>query len=132
AAAILAILVGKQGWPYGPGILFAVLVGTLSGTVVEVAVIRRLAKAPRVIVLVATIGVAELAQAVVHALPDYRTGDLQINYPSPMNSQWHIGTVGFGKFSIHNITVTGPELLAIIVVPLITVGLWWLLGHTNF
>ena len=61
-----------------------------SGTVVEIAIIRRLSKAPRVIVLVATIGIAELAQAVTHALPDYRTGELQIAYPSPMTSQWTI------------------------------------------
>src|SRR5579862_8455216 len=62
AAAVLAILVGKDGWPYWPGLIFAVLVGTLTGTVVEIAVIRRLSKAPRVIVLVATIGIAELCE----------------------------------------------------------------------
>ena len=72
------------------------------------AVIRRLSKAPRVIVLVATIGIAELCQAVVHALPDYRTGDLQISYPSPMNSQWTFTSVGFGPFHVHDITITGP------------------------
>src|SRR5438128_4042876 len=132
AAAILAVVVGKQGWPYWLGLIAALLVGTVSGTVVEIAIIRRLSKAPRVIVLVATIGVAELAQAVTHALPDYRTGDFQISYPSPMTAQWQIGNIGYGPFRIHNITVTGPELLAIIVVPIITLGLWWLLGHTHF
>ena len=132
AAAILAVVVGKQGWPYWFGLAGALLVGTLSGAVVEIAIIRRLSKAPRVIVLVATIGIAELAQAVTHALPDYRTGDLQISYPSPMTAHWQIGSIGYGPFRIHNITVTGPELLAIIVVPIITFGLWWLLGHTHF
>ena len=94
--------------------------------------IRRLVKAPRVIVLVATIGIAELCQAVVHALPDYRTGELQIAYPSPMTAQWTITSFGVGPFHVHDITVTGPQLLAIIVVPIITLGLWWLLGHTRF
>jgi len=132
AAAVLAVMVGKNHWPYWPGLIFAVLIGTLTGTVVEIAVIRRLSKAPRVIVLVATIGIAELCQAVVHAIPDYRTGQLQISYPSPMTSQWTISSFGFGPFHVHDITVTGPQLLAIIVVPIITVGLWWLLGHTRF
>jgi len=132
AAAVLAVLVGKNHWPYWPGLIFAVLIGTLTGTVVELAVIRRLSKAPRVIVLVATIGIAELCQAVVHAIPDYRTGQLQISYPSPMTSQWTISSFGFGPFHVHDITITGPQLLAIIVVPIITVGLWWLLGHTRF
>src|SRR5262249_31077179 len=62
------------------------------------------------------------AQGVTHALPDYRTGSLQTQYPSPMNSSWHVGSV----------TITGEQLLVLIVVPLITVGLWWLLGHTRF
>ncbi len=132
AAAVLAVMVGKSHWPYWPGLLFAVLIGTLSGTVVEIAIIRRLSKAPRVIVLVATIGIAELAQAVTHALPDYRTGDLQIAYPSPMTHQYQFRSIGFGPFHAHDITITGPQLLAIIVVPLIALGLWWLLGHTRF
>src|SRR5438445_9088951 len=51
AAAVLAVEVGKSHWPYWPGLLFAVLVGTASGAAVEIAIIRRLSKAPRVIVL---------------------------------------------------------------------------------
>jgi ABC-type branched-subunit amino acid transport system ATPase component/ABC-type branched-subunit amino acid transport system permease subunit len=132
ATAVLAVMVGKNGWPYWPGLLFAVAIGTLTGTVVEIAVIRRLAKAPRVIVLVATIGIAQLCEAVTHAIPDYRTGQLQTSYPSPMTSTWTISSFGAGPFHVHDITITGPQLLAIIVVPCITVGLWWLLGHTRF
>jgi branched-subunit amino acid ABC-type transport system permease component len=132
ATAVLAVMVGKNHWPYWPGLVFAVMIGTLTGTVAEIAVIRRLSKAPRVIVLVATIGIAELCQAVTHALPDYRTGSLQTAFPSPLTSQWTISSFGFGPFHAHDITVTGPQLMAIIVVPLITVGLWWLLGHTHF
>src|SRR5450432_2365874 len=49
AAAILAVLVGKNHWPYWFGLLAALLIGTLSGTIVEIAIIRRLSKAPRVI-----------------------------------------------------------------------------------
>jgi len=122
AAALLAVMVGEHHIPYWPGLVGALLIGTLSGTVIELAVIRRLFKAPRVIVLVATIGVAELARAVTYTLPDYRTGQLQTQYPTPISSQWHIGSV----------TVQGSQLLVLIVVPIITAGLWWLLGHTHF
>ena len=83
AAALLAFMVGKSHWPYWPALLFAVLAGTLAGTVVELTVIRRLFRAPRVIVLVATIGVAELARAVTLTLPDYRTGQLHPTSNSP-------------------------------------------------
>jgi ABC-type branched-subunit amino acid transport system ATPase component/ABC-type branched-subunit amino acid transport system permease subunit len=132
ATAVLAVMVGKNGWPYWPGLLFAVAIGTLTGTVVEIAVIRRLAKAPRVIVLVATIGIAQLCRAVVYAIPDYRAGQQQISFPSPMTSSWTISSFGVGPFHARNITITGPQLLAIIVVPIITIALWWLLGHTRF
>jgi ABC-type branched-subunit amino acid transport system ATPase component/ABC-type branched-subunit amino acid transport system permease subunit len=122
AAALLAVMAGKSHVPYWPALIGALLVGTFSGAVVELAVIRRLFKAPRVIVLVATIGVAELARAETLALPDYRTGELQTVYPTPISSHWEIGSV----------TVKGSQLLVLIVVPIVTLGLWWLLGHTNF
>ncbi len=75
------------------------------------------------IVLVATIGVAELAQAVTHRVARVPTpGTLQTPYPTPISSSGRSGSI----------TVKGAQLLALIVVPLITVGLWWLLGHTRF
>src|SRR6266851_3896103 len=93
AAALLAVMAGKHHIPYWPSLIGALLVGTFSGAIIELAVIRRLFKAPRVIVLVATIGVAELARAVTMTLPDYRTGQLQTAFPSPITSQWQLGTV---------------------------------------
>ena len=130
AAAVLAVMVGKSHWPYWPGLLFAVLIGTLIGhgrgdrgdpAAVQGAARDRARRDDRR---------RRARQAVTHALPDYRTGELQIAYPSPMTAQWTIKSVGLGPFHMHDITVTGPQLLAIIVVPLITLGLWWLLGHT--
>src|SRR5690349_23543316 len=58
SAALLATMVGTSHWPYWPALLVAVGAGTLAGTVVELVVIGRLFKAARVIVLVATVGVA--------------------------------------------------------------------------
>jgi ABC-type branched-subunit amino acid transport system ATPase component/ABC-type branched-subunit amino acid transport system permease subunit len=122
ATAVLAVLVVRSGWPYFPALLFALFVGTVAGAVIELAVIRRLFHAPRVIVLVATIGVAQLARAVTMQLPAYRTGKFQSQYPSPITGSWEIGSV----------TVTGPQLFVVIVVPVVALFLWWLLGHTPF
>ena len=123
-AALLAFMVGKSGWPYWPSLIFAVAAGTVSGTVVELVVIRRLFKAPRVIVLVATIGVAELARRsrrpCAPRLPHRPAPDDVSRARSP--ASWELGSV----------TVKGSQLLVLIVVPLITIGLWWLLGHTRF
>jgi ABC-type branched-subunit amino acid transport system ATPase component/ABC-type branched-subunit amino acid transport system permease subunit len=123
AAALLAIMVGVHHWPYWFAFAVALIVGAGSGTVVELAVIRRLFRAPRVIVLVATIGVAELAQAVTLALPGYQTGTLATAFPSPISGQWQLGG---------GVTLSGAQLLALIAVPLTTLGLWWLLNHTKF
>src|SRR3954466_5231531 len=104
AAGLLGVMAGAHGWPYWLSLVAALVVGTLTGALVELAVIRRLFRAPRVIVLVATIGVAELAQAVTHALPDYRTGDVQATFPSPITSHWNVGSV----------TIDGSQLLTLI------------------
>ena len=45
-------------------------VGTLYGALIELIVIRRLFDAPRVIVLVATIGIAQLSLAILAAYPE--------------------------------------------------------------
>ncbi len=123
AAALFAVMAGVHGWPYWPSLILSLLLGTLTGVLVELAVIRRLFKSPRVIVLVATIGVAQLCEAITLALPDYRTGSLQSHFPVPFEGQWQ---------PFLDIDVTASQLLVLIVVPLITVGLWWLLGHTAF
>ena len=123
ATALFAVMVGTSGWPYWLSLAIALVIGTLIGALIEVTVIRRLFKAPRVIVLVATIGVAQLCEAVTLALPEYRTGSLQTQFPLPFTGTWHPGL---------DIEVTASQVLILIIVPLIALGLWWLLGHTAF
>ena len=93
AAALLAVMVVRSHFPYWVALVLALLTTTAGGALVEMVVIRRLAKAPRVIVLVATIGVAELVQAIVRTLPDYRTGKFQTVFPTPMSSRWTISSL---------------------------------------
>ena len=123
ATALFAVMVGANGWPYWPSLAVALVLGTLIGVVIELVVIRRLFKAPRVIVFVATIGVAQLCEAVTLTLPEYRTGSLQTQFPLPFSGTWHPGL---------DIEVTASQILVLIVVPLIALGLWWVLGHTAF
>jgi ABC-type branched-subunit amino acid transport system ATPase component/ABC-type branched-subunit amino acid transport system permease subunit len=123
SAALLGVMAGAHGWPYWLALPGALIVGTVAGALVELSVIRRLFRAPRVIVLVATIGVAELAQAVTLTLPEYRTGSLSSTYPLPFHTQWHLP----GR-----IVLSPGQIMALVVVPIVTLGLWWLLGHTAF
>jgi ABC-type branched-subunit amino acid transport system ATPase component/ABC-type branched-subunit amino acid transport system permease subunit len=123
AAALLGVMAGAHGWPYWPALVGVLLVGALAGALVELGVVRRLFRAPRVILLVATIGVAQLAQAITLTLPEYQKGTLQGAYPVPFKGEWDLG---------HDVVLKSAQLLTLIVVPLITLGLWWLLGHTAF
>lgn len=123
AAALLGVMAGAHGWPYWPALIGALFIGTFAGALIELTVVRRLFRAPRVIVLVATIGVAQLAQAITITLPEYSKGTLQGAYPVPFHVEWNVG---------HGVVLRTGQILALIVVPLITIGLWWLLGHTAF
>jgi ABC-type branched-subunit amino acid transport system ATPase component/ABC-type branched-subunit amino acid transport system permease subunit len=122
AAAILAIIVANDGVPYWLALIGVLLIGAAAGAVVELTVIRRLSVAPRVIVLVATIGIAEFAQAVTTTLPGYRHAETPPPTPLPSTSHWDIGSV----------RIDGPMMLVLITVPLVAIGLWRLLGHTRF
>jgi ABC-type branched-subunit amino acid transport system ATPase component/ABC-type branched-subunit amino acid transport system permease subunit len=123
ATALFAVMVAVGGWPYWVSLPLALIVGTLTGVLIELTVIRRLFKAPRVIVFVATIGVAQLCEAVTLALPEYKTGSFITQFPLPFTGTWHPGL---------DIEVTASQVMVLVVVPLIAFGLWWLLGHTAF
>ena len=88
--------------------------------------IRRLFKAPRVIVLVATIGVAAaLRRRSRSRSPTTEPGRCRPQFPLPFSGEWH-------RRSSTSTCHARAKLLVLIVVPLITLGLWWLLGHTAF
>ena len=119
-AAILALLSINYGVPFWLAALAAVVVGTLAGTVVELVVVRRLFDAAPVTLLVATIGVAQLAVAVVRALPPIE-GALRASYPVALDGAWEVG----------GIRVAGPQLTILLAVPVLAVGLTWLLNRTT-
>ena len=60
-AGIFALLVAQYGVPFWIAAVIGLALGFAYGAVVELIVIRRLFTAPRVIVLVATIGIAQLS-----------------------------------------------------------------------
>ena len=70
AAAVFAVLLIKQnGVPYFVALPIAIALGLLSGALVELTVVRRLAKAPRLVLSVATIGVSLVFGAFQLILP---------------------------------------------------------------
>src|SRR4029077_1193041 len=62
--AVPALFVASRGvdhgWSYWVAVPVALVLGSATGGLIEVVVIRRLAHAPRLVVLVATIAIAQL------------------------------------------------------------------------
>ncbi|MEX0875635.1 MAG: ATP-binding cassette domain-containing protein [Actinomycetota bacterium] len=124
APAVLAVLliVGPR-WPFPLATLTGLAAAVALGVLVEVAVIRRFTKAPRLILTVATIGLAQVLAGLGIVLP--RLFDLTVppqSYPAPFDV----------SFTIDPITFSGSDVLAMLVVPLVIVGLGGLLRYTDF
>ncbi len=118
-ASLLALLVVQWDVPFWIALPAALGAGTLFSAVVELTVIRRLFDAPRVIVVVATVGVAALSQAIASALPD--ADDASARFPAAVASVWD---------DVAGLRITGAQLTIIVVVPLVALGLGWFLERT--
>lgn len=117
APAVLAVvLITGKGWPY-PVALLVLVVGTLAlGALVEMLIIRRFAQAPRLILAVVTIGVAQLLAYVEFNVPGWLTGQVlpPADFPTPF-SGW--------RFEVGGVFLKGDHVVAILVVTIAVVGL---------
>ena len=117
--AVLSLMVLQYHLPFWFSLIVSLLVGMIFGGLVEVAVIRRLRSVPKVIVLVATVGIAQLAEAIVTVIP------------IPQNTTAHFPIAITNSWTIGDITVSGADLFIVIAVPVVVVALTWFLGHTQ-
>jgi ABC-type branched-subunit amino acid transport system ATPase component/ABC-type branched-subunit amino acid transport system permease subunit len=117
---LVPVLVLKQGWSYWIALPLALVVGVAGGALLEVAVIRRLRTAPRLIVMVATIAAAQILGVGVAVLPK---GDefLRNAYPTPFHGEITIGALHLGP----------GELMILAVAPVLALGLTLFLNFTR-
>ncbi|MGH2685420.1 MAG: ABC transporter permease subunit [Actinomycetota bacterium] len=109
-AAILAKLVLDEGWNFFLALAVVAVIGGALGAVIELAIVRRLFDAPRLILLVATIGVSQVlffAQAVLPGV------DNQSRYPSPLDWTAHFGDLLLLSEHFMVIAVVPPLILAL-------------------
>lgn len=122
AASLLALLVINYDWPFWVSLAASLAVGTAFGTAMELVVVRRLFTAPRVILLVATVGIAQLAQLVIAQFPTIDGAGER--YPLVVDTVWD-DVLGSG------VRLRGAQLTVIVVVPLVAVTLGLLLNRTT-
>jgi ABC-type branched-subunit amino acid transport system ATPase component/ABC-type branched-subunit amino acid transport system permease subunit len=118
--ALLPLLVIGYNAPFWAALAASILVGTVFGSVVELVVVRRLFRAPRVTLLIATVGVAQLAQAIIAAYPDIDVRGAR--YPVALAGEW----------TVAGVRITGPQLTILLVVPVLAGALGWLMNRTVF
>lgn len=121
--AVLAVLliVGPR-WPYFVAMPIGILAGLVLGGLVEFLFIRRFFKAPRLVLTVVTIGVAQLLAGFGLLLP--KAFDLTIppqSFPSPFDF----------SFTIHPIVFRGNDIIAMLAVPLAIGGIAAFFRYTN-
>jgi ABC-type branched-subunit amino acid transport system ATPase component/ABC-type branched-subunit amino acid transport system permease subunit len=118
-AALLAKLVLDEHWNFYLTLPLVLILGGVVGAAVELGIVRRLFKAPRVVVMVATIGVSQLALVGQLLLPAIHHPG---RYPSPIDRTVRIGSL----------VLSSEHFMIIAFVPASIVGLVLFLNRTPY
>lgn len=122
--AILTVsLVAGPGWPFLLALIVGLTAAALMGAAVEVVVIRRFATAPRLILTVATVGVAQVlafGQLAVPSLFGFNIAPQDFPTPFDFSFEWH------------PVVFRGSHLLVLLVVPVAAAALIAFLRYSRF
>ncbi|HEV3497868.1 MAG TPA: hypothetical protein VHA34_16115, partial [Actinomycetes bacterium] len=122
-AGAAAGAVNRYGLPWPVALAIGVATGAGVGAAFELAVVRRLATAPRLVLTVATIGLAQALPGLTPYLLDW------LDVPEILNridTPWdHL------EVSVDPVTFNGNDLAVLAVVPLVLGGLGWFLLRTD-
>jgi ABC-type branched-subunit amino acid transport system permease subunit len=113
-AGLAVLLIASSGWPYPLALATGLLAAVALGALVHGGVIRRFSRAPRLVLTLATIFLAQILAAGAVGLP--RAFGLTVppqSFPSPFDFSFSIGTVVF----------SGNEVVAMVAIPLAIAGL---------
>ena len=126
--AVGAVVAGKlivvNGVPYALAVGAGLAASVLLAGLVEILFVRRLFKAPRLVLTVATIGIAQLFGAFEVGVNAFWRDDTQIQprIDFPLDVQVTVGNVLF----------RAEHLVVLVVFPLVVGGLFWFLRSTAF
>lgn len=116
AGALVGVLVAQAGWSFWAAAPAGVVFGAVLGAASERLLFARLATAPRLILMVASLGLAQVLGAIQTALP-LAVGGVPPSYTVPLGL----------SLRIFPVVLTGAHLLTIAAVPLTLAGLAWYL-----
>ena len=118
-AALFVRFVVNWHWSFYAALPLMILVGALLGALLELVIVRRLYRAPRVALLVATIGAAQLLLFLQFVLPDL---ERYTAFPTAFTKQWVV---------LDDVIVRADHVIAAVVFPVLVAGLGWFLNRTR-
>ncbi|MGA1699245.1 MAG: ABC transporter permease subunit, partial [Ilumatobacteraceae bacterium] len=118
---LMALLQIRYDIPYGLSLPLALISGILLGVVAELA-LRRLFTQPRLLLFVATLGLTQIIQLLQLRLPIPEEDAARTSYPVLISGSWEV----FG------ISITGPQMSILAVVPVIMIFFGWLFQKSSF
>ena len=121
------------GWPYLVGLGVGLVLALLLGLVVEMAIVRRFRNAPRMVMMVATLGIAQLLLVLGILVPRWWGKNLgSERIPSPvdwkltLSTNWPPWRPDSTKFILG-----GNDIIAMIVAPLALLFIGWFLNRSR-
>lgn len=122
-AAVLSIqFVLQWHWNYFAAVITGVVIAALSGALINVTVVRRLQNAPRLILTVATIGVAQILAGMSLLIPTWWSGLSAGRFETPFDA----------SFTIDPVVFNGNYVLVLIVVPVVMAALAAFIRFTDY
>ncbi|MHB8340723.1 MAG: ABC transporter permease [Mycobacteriales bacterium] len=129
AVAVMFSLSNRARLPYLLALLVALVATALLGALVEVSVIRRLFRSPRLIVLIATIGVSQIITAARSAIPKPKAHGQSVIFggASEFPVPFHLHPIVFGRVVLHT-----ADLLVLVAGPIIALALFAFLHWSSY
>jgi ABC-type branched-subunit amino acid transport system ATPase component/ABC-type branched-subunit amino acid transport system permease subunit len=118
---LMAVFQIRYDIPYGLSLPLALVSGVVLGAAAEL-VLRRLFTQPRLLLFVATLGLTQVIQLLQLRLPIADEEATSVTYPVLISGTWDVA----------GITVTGPQLTVLLIVPALMVFLGWLVHRSVF
>jgi len=118
-AALFVRLIVNWHWNFYAALGLMAVTGALIGGLLELGLVRRLSKAPRVVLLVATIGAAQLLLFLQFVLPSISAYS---GFPTAFSHRW----------TVADVVVRADHVVALVVFPSLVAALAWALNRTRY
>ena len=118
---MMAVLQIRYDVAFGLSLPIALVAGLLLGIMSEL-VLRRLFTQPRLLLFVATLGLTQVIQLIQLRIPITEEEATEVGFPVLISGKWDFG----------GLSLTGPQLQVLLVVPALMVFLGWLFHKSAF